>query len=97
MANFEWDAEKAKANLAKHGVSFDEAKSAVYDPLSLALYDPDHSSDEDRWILIGFSEQGRILAICLTLRRSRIRIITARKATRHEIKIYEESNTPRRG
>lgn len=87
---FEWDDGKAQANLAKHGVSFDEARSCFYDPQQIAFYDPDHSEDEDRELLIGHSNQGRLLIVSYTLRRPVIRLISARKATRREAKIYAQ-------
>lgn len=87
---FEWDDGKAQANLAKHGVSFDEAQSCFYDPQQIAFYDPDHSEDEDRELLIGHSNQGRLLIVSYTLRRHVIRLISARKATRREAKIYAQ-------
>jgi uncharacterized DUF497 family protein len=85
---FEWDDDKAQANLAKHGVSFDEALTCFYDPEQVAFYDPEHSEDEDRELLIGHSSQGRLLIVSYTLREPILRLISARKATRREAKIY---------
>ena len=66
--NFEWDEEKAGANLEKHGVSFEEAKTVFDDPLYVDFYDPDHSADEHRYIIIGESQQGRLLVVSYTER-----------------------------
>jgi len=85
---FEWDDDKAKASEAKHGVSFEEALTCFYDPEQVAFYDPQHSDDEDRELLVGHSNQGRLLIVSYTLRGRLIRLITARKATRREAKIY---------
>jgi len=86
---FEWDPKKAKQNLTKHGVSFDEAVTAFYDPLSATFDDPDHSENEQRYITIGFSSQGRLLVVAHAERRGNIRIISARRATAHERKKHE--------
>jgi uncharacterized protein len=88
--NFEWDAEKAEANLKKHGVSFDEAKTVFRDPMYLIFADPDHSISERRFLAVGTSEANRLLFVSYTERESATRIISARKATRRERKIYEE-------
>ena len=87
---FEWNEEKAEANLAKHGVSFDEAKTAFDDPLYVDFYDPDHSLDEHRYIIIGESHQGRLLIVSYTERDDVIRLISAREVTRSERETYEE-------
>jgi uncharacterized DUF497 family protein len=87
---FEWDPKKAKQNLTKHEVSFDEAVTAFYDPLSATFDDPDHSEKEQRYITIGFSSQGRLLIVAHAERGERIRIISARCATAHERKKHEE-------
>jgi hypothetical protein len=87
---FEWDPDKAASNLAKHGVSFQEAATVLGDPLSITFYDPDHSIDEDRYITIGTAADGRLIIVSHTDRNDRIRIISARKATRRERKIYEK-------
>jgi len=89
MLEFEWDPDKAVANANKHGITFEEAASVFGDPLSLTAYDPDHSQDEDRYITLGTSAEGRLLMISHTDRDDRIRIISARKATRRERKAYE--------
>lgn len=88
--DFEWDDEKAARNLAKHGVSFHEAASVFGDPLSTTYYDPDHSEDEDRYLTIGHTSTGQVLIVSHTDRGDRIRIISARRATRKERKPYEE-------
>lgn len=87
---FEWDEGKAEANLRKHQVSFEEAKTVFGDPLSVTISDPLHSLDEQRFIDIGRSYQGRILIVAYTDRRSKIRLISSRQATRSERRIYEE-------
>lgn len=87
---FEWDDNKAKANLAKHGVSFSEAQTIFDDPLFVDFYDPDHSANEERYIIIGQSEQHRLLLVSYTERRNKIRLISAREATRLERDAYEE-------
>ncbi|MGB6068109.1 MAG: BrnT family toxin [Desulfomonilaceae bacterium] len=87
---FEWDKRKAASNLNKHGVSFEEAASVFGDTLSLTIADPDHSAEEDRLMLLGISERGRLLVVCHTERRDNIRIFSARPATRGERKTYEE-------
>jgi len=87
--SFEWDPEKARANARKHGVSFDEAATAFGDPLSVTIPDPDHSDDEDRFILLGSTYQGRLLVVVHTERGENIRIISARLATRTERHAYE--------
>ena len=88
--NFEWDEAKAIANLSKHGVSFDEAETIFDDPLYIDFYDPDHSADEHRYIIIGESRQGRILMVAYTERNDTIRIISSREVTPKERKAYEE-------
>lgn len=87
--NFEWDGEKAKKNLKKHKVSFDEATTVFIDPFSMTVPDPDHSVDEQRYIDIGSSDNGRVLVVVYTERGSNIRIISCRKATSLERKLYE--------
>ncbi len=87
--SFEWDAEKASANERKHGVSFDEAATAFGDPLSVTIPDPDHSEDEDRFILMGSTYLGRVLVVVHTDRGDNTRIISARRATRSERRTYE--------
>lgn len=87
---FDWDPKKAKANLRKHGVSFDEAATTFLDPYAVSGPDPDHSVDEERYITFGYSQRTRLLAVCHTYRPGAIRIINARRVTRSERKIYEE-------
>lgn len=91
-SNFEWDEEKAKANLKRHKVSFDEATTVFSDPFSITIPDPDHSMDEERYIDIGTSDEGRVLVVSYTERGTNIRIISCRKATRTERRRYEEGN-----
>ena len=86
---FEWDREKAAANLRKHKVSFDEAVTVFYDPLAASFDDPDHSVGERRFVTIGYSVQHRLLAVVHSERSGRIRIINARPATAHERKNHE--------
>jgi uncharacterized DUF497 family protein len=88
--HFEWDDDKAENNLAKHAVSFDEALTCFDDPEQVAFYDPDHSDDEDRELLIGHSSRGRLLIVSYTLRAQTARLISARKATRREAKTYAQ-------
>jgi uncharacterized DUF497 family protein len=90
QAFFEWDRQKAEANLRKHGVSFEEAQTVFTDPLSITLSDPDHSEDEVRFIDIGMSDNQRVLAVGYTERGQHIRLINARKASARERKQYEE-------
>lgn len=87
---FEWDPAKADSNLRKHGVSFEEASTVWGDPLALIMPDADHSGSEQRYILLGFSSLQRLLVVAHTERRERVRIISARQATRKERKSYEE-------
>ena len=88
---FEWDPKKARLNIKTHGVSFDEASTAFRDPLSQTIEDPLHSEYEERFVLIGRSIQGRLLVIVHTDRDERIRIISARLATKRERLRYEEN------
>ena len=88
---FEWDTNKAQLNLKNHGISFDEASTVFSDPLSHTIDDPLHSEDEERFVLIGRSIQGRLLVIVHTERGDRIRIISARLATKKERFRYEEN------
>ena len=85
----EWDPKKAKQNLIKHAVSFDEAVTVFYDPLSATFDDPDHSENEQRHITLGFSSQRRLVVVAHTERGGNIRIINARCATAHERKKHE--------
>jgi hypothetical protein len=92
MFVFEWDENKAKSNLKKHGVSFEEAQSVFFDENARIVPDPEHSDDEDRFILLGISANVRILTVCHCYRQDEktVRIISARKATNHEAKQYQE-------
>lgn len=87
---FEWDPEKASANLKKHGVSFEEAVTAFADRLALNMPDPSHSVAEQRYIVLGMSNQFRLLVVAYADRNERTRIISARKSTRRERHDYEE-------
>ena len=87
---FKWDEKKAAANLANHGVSFDEAKTVFDDPLYVDFYDPDHSYDEHRYLIVGESRQGRLLIVSYTERGESARLISAREVTLLERKAYEE-------
>ena len=89
--NFEWDDEKAKANLKKHSVTFEEATTVFLDPLSITRYDPDHSLDEQRYIDIGNSDESQVLVVAYTERGTNIRIISCRKATTSERRLYEKN------
>jgi len=86
----EWNARKARENLRKHGVSFEEASSVFFDPLSVTGDDPDHSVSERRLVTFGVSSSGRLLAVAHTEKEDVIRIISARQTTRAERKLYEE-------
>ena len=89
---FEWDPRKAEHNERKHGVAFKAAASAFGDGRALSFDDPAHADDEPRWILIGYDLAGRLLTIAYTLRDSGIRIISARRSTPSERRLYEEAN-----
>ena len=89
---FEWNPDKAAQNLEKHGVSFQEAATVFNDPLSMTFPDPDHSIGESRYVIIGLSRFGQLLVVAHTDRGEKVRIISARKATRQERKFYEEGN-----
>jgi uncharacterized DUF497 family protein len=89
MVRFEWDPGKARQNLKKHGVYFDEAATVFYDPLSATFDDPDHSKGEQRLITVGVSSQGRLLVVAHTERGNAVRIINARPATARERKKHE--------
>lgn len=90
MLKFTWDEQKETANRQKHGVSFDEARTVFFDEHARLIADPDSSDDEDRFMLLGYSERPRMLVVCHCYREndSIIRIISARKATRPETKTY---------
>lgn len=87
---FQWDAVKAATNRRKHRVTFEEASSVFADPLALTFRDPDHSAGEARFLTFGISEARRLLVVAHTQRGRRIRLISARRATRSERRIYEE-------
>jgi len=89
--HFEWDPAKAKANLDKHGVSFEEAMSVFYDEAAIEFYDDEHSEWEDRFLLLGLSSDVKLLLVCHCYRSEEgvIRLISARKATKNEAKYYQ--------
>jgi uncharacterized protein len=87
---FDWDENKAASNLSRHGVSFEEAKTVFDDPLYVDFYDPDHSGDEDRYLIVGESNRGRLLITSYTERKESVRLISAREVTQTERKVYEE-------
>ena len=90
MIRFEWDENKNIVNQKKHTISFEEAQTAFYDDNALLIDDPDHSEEEERFILLGFSLRANLLVVCHCYRQSEsvIRIISARRATRNEEKAY---------
>jgi uncharacterized DUF497 family protein len=92
MLRFDWDERKNRGNRTKHGVWFEEAQSVFHDPHARLFHDPEHSEDEDRFILLGVSSAARTLVVvhCYRQADSLVRIISARKATRKEIRSYEE-------
>ena len=89
--HFEWDPEKAKANLDKHGISFEEAVTVFYDESGVEIYDDEHSEWEDRFLLLGLSSEMKLLLVCHCYRSKDavIRMISARKATKSEVKHYQ--------
>ncbi len=93
--NFQWDPRKARTNFKKHGVSFEEAQSTFYDEHAIEFFDPDHSTDEDRFLLLGLSSKLRALVVCHCFREADlvIRIISARKATPNEEEEYWSRRT----
>ena len=86
----EWDSKKAKSNLRKHRVSFEEAATALSDPMAATGADPDHSLTEERYVTFGVSERGRLLVVAHTDEEETIRIISARIASKGERELYEE-------
>ena len=90
MIKFEWDSAKATANIKKHGVSFEEAQSVFYDEFAVQFFDDDHSLSEERFLLLGMGTGARLLLVCHCERDAgdTIRIISARKATKHESTFY---------
>ena len=91
---FEWDRAKAALNKRKHGVSFEEAQTVFYDEQAIEFFDPDHSDREDRFIMLGVSFMLRLLVVCHCVREAQsvIRIISARRATRHEAEHYRREH-----
>jgi uncharacterized DUF497 family protein len=89
---FEWDQRKDSANRRKHGVEFEEAATVFDDPLSVTIPDPDHASDEERFVIVGLSSQQSLLVVVHTIRGERIRLISARPASKHERRKYEETS-----
>ena len=91
MIKFEWDPAKASSNKKKHGVSFDEAQTVFYDDFAVQFFDEEGSESEDRFLMLGFSEEARLLIVCHCEREpgNVIRIISARKATKNESKYYQ--------
>ncbi|GBE01463.1 hypothetical protein BMS3Abin08_00894 [bacterium BMS3Abin08] len=87
---FEWDSDKSKANLKKHRISFHEASTVFGDPLAITFSDPDHSIREHRFLTFGYSRMNQLLVVVHTERRGKTRLISARRATKQERKIYEE-------
>jgi uncharacterized protein len=88
---FEWDRRKAVLNIKKHGVSFEDAATAFRDPLSVTIHDPKHSDDEDRFLLLGETQDKKLVVVAHTDRKDTIRLINARPATRQEREDYEKS------
>ncbi len=88
---FEWDPEKAKTNLKKHDIDFEETSTIFDDPQFITFLDEEHSIDEERYITIGLSKKGRLLMAAHTERKKTIRLISARKVTKHEEKFYNEA------
>lgn len=88
---FDWDSKKAETNRRKHGVAFDEAATVFLDAQALTGSDPDHSIGEDRYITFGYSALGRLIAVSHSYRSGNIRLISARKVTRSERRLYEEN------
>lgn len=90
MIFFEWDEKKNRGNQRKHGVSFEEAKSVFFDEFAIQFYDEGHTDVEDRFLMLGMSNQSKLLLVCHCVRddESTIRIISARRATKSESKLY---------
>ena len=95
MIKFEWDALKAAANLKKHHVSFEEAKSIFFDDFGVQFFDEEHSSDEERFLMLGMSSEAKLLIVCHCERDegATVRIISARKATKRESAFYRGAHT----
>jgi uncharacterized DUF497 family protein len=97
--DFDWDPEKAASNASKHGVAFEEAMTVFCDPLARSILDPDHPAGEERWITIGEAATGNLLVVVHTWAdidadRGMVRIISARRPTRNEVRQYRENPTP---
>ena len=92
--DFEWDDTKAESNERKHGVTFADAMTVFADSLALTGFDPGHSDDEDRFITMGTSADGRLLIVSHTDRDDKVRLFSAREATRRERRDYEDGNFP---
>ena len=90
---FEWDTRKARRNLRKHGIGFNEASTVFADTLSITIPDPDHSQDEERWVTMGLSHRQRLLVVVHTEEEETIRLISARTADRLERRKYEEGDS----
>lgn len=88
---FEWNLEKARRNAAKHGIDFQEAMTVFNDPFAYTFFDPDHSVEEDRYLVFGYSELSRLLTVAYTYREKKTRLISARRATAEEQEIYGET------
>ena len=88
---FEWDEAKANANVVRHGVSFGEVSTVFGDPLAILLADPDHSLGEERFLVLGMSSRRRVLVVSHAERPPRTRLISARPASRHERRQYEDT------
>jgi uncharacterized protein len=88
---FEWDVDKARRNLEKHNVAFEEAATVFDDPMFITFIDEEHSLDEERYITLGLSNKGRLLMVAHADRKGRIRIISARRATKKEEQFYVEA------
>lgn len=95
MLTFSWDKQKAAANLKKHGIAFAEAQTVFFDDHARLIADPDHSDDEDRFVILGLSAALNLLVVCHCYRENdaTIRIISARKAVRNEIEMYRRHRT----
>jgi uncharacterized protein len=97
--NFDWDPAKAASNAVKHGVTFEEAMTVFRDPLARSILDPSHEANEERWVALGETTSGNLLVVVHTWRdidpdRSEIRIISARRPTRNEVRQYREDRIP---
>jgi len=90
---FDWDPGKARRNLRKHGIDFNEASTVFADTLSITIPDPDHSQDEERWVTMGLSHRQRLLVVVYTEEEETIRLISARTADRLERRKYEEGDS----